>query len=212
MKKGIAFIAILLVMGVVTVLGASGYVAAKNFTTTEAPRQFGFLGRSRPTPSPRTTPSPRFQPTPSPRSSPSANPSIRPSPIASPSPTGGPIVYRQPQGKYTITLPAGWIVNRTINSKTYSTTTFTGPNGNISITFGTGKDPIGGCSETTTLQLVDRTISACFLLQKDGSQLITRGYTKDKAGLDFTIEAFINSPHNTNRPVILDIIKTIDIE
>ncbi|KKQ90142.1 MAG: hypothetical protein UT12_C0001G0010 [Candidatus Curtissbacteria bacterium GW2011_GWC2_38_9] len=211
MKRGIAFIAILVVFGIVAAVGASGFVVAKNFTDTDAPRQFELFGKPRPTPSPRTTPSPQFR-TPSPRSSPSANPSIRPSPTALPSPTGGPIVYRQPQGKYTITLRAGWVVNRTIDSKTYSTTTFNGPNGNISITFGTGKDPIGGCSETTSLQLADRTISACFLLQKDGSQIITRGYTKDKAGLDFTIEAYINSPSNANRQIILDIIKTIDID
>ena len=206
MKHGFAFIAILVILGFMVAIGAGGYTLARNFTTTDAPRQFEFFGKLKPTPSPKSTPSPRF--------SPSASPSVKPSSSSSPSPTGGPglIVYRQPQGKYTITLPTGWKVDKISATKTYSTTTFTGPNGNISITFGTGKDPIGGCSETTSLQLADRTISACFLLQKDGSQIITRGYTKDKAGLDFTIEAYINFQSNTNRPIILDIIKTVDIE
>jgi len=205
-KSGIAFIAILVILGFVAAIVAGGYTLARNFTATDAPRQFEFFGKSKPTPSPKLTPSPR--------SSHKISSSANSSPIVSPLPTGGPgpTIYRQPQDKYTITLPSGWKVDKISATKTYSTTTFDGPSGNISITFGTGKDPIGGCSETTNLQLADRTISACFLLQKDGSQLITRGYTKDKAGLDFTIEAYINSPSNTNGPIILDIIKTIDIE
>lgn len=146
----------------------------------------------------------------SPTVSPSSEASAAPTPISTPSPLT-PTLHKQPQGKYTLTLPAGWKVQGTSSTKTYSTTKFEGQGGSVSITFGTGKDPIGGCSETTSVTLYDRTISACFILQKDGSQIMTRGYTKDVTGIDFTIEAVFSSPISINRPLILDIIKTIDI-
>lgn len=138
---------------------------------------------------------------------------ISPNPTASPnpSPTGAPMLYKQPQGKYVISLPAGWKFDATSATTTYSATKFTSSIGYIAITFGSGKDPIGGCSETSSIVLADRTIDGCLLLQKDGSQILTRVYTKDSAGIQFTIEAFINSPNSVNLPTILDIIKTIDI-
>ena len=121
------------------------------------------------------------------------------------------IAYTQPDNLYTITLPAGWIVNSTTAINNYSTTKFTGDEGNISVTFGGGKDPIGGCSEASSIVLADRTISGCFLLQKDGSKLLTRGYTKTKSGLEITIEAYMNSPNAKNSPTVLGSIKTIDV-
>lgn len=119
--------------------------------------------------------------------------------------------YTQPQNLYSITMPSGWVVNSTVATGSYSTTKFTGSEGNISISFGDGKDPIGGCSETSSIVLSDRIIPGCFLLQKDGSKLLTRAYTKTKGGLKITIEAYINSPNALNSPVILDAVKTIDI-
>lgn len=144
-------------------------------------------------------------------SSPTPSP-YAPIPSTSPIPSPSPSLYRQPQGKYTILLPGDWKLENTNSGATYSTTKFSGGNGSISITFGSGKDPIGGCSETTSVVLYDRTISSCFILQRDGSQFMTRGYTKDKAGLDFTVEAIFNSPLAIQRPVVLEIIKSIDIE
>lgn len=152
-----------------------------------------------PTISPFESPSPVSEASPSPATSPN------------PSPSGAPIIYKQPQGKYVITLPAGWKVDATSATTTYSTTKFTSSIGYIAITFGSGKDPLGGCSETSSIVLADRTIDGCLLLQKDGSQILTRVYTKDSAGIQFTIEAFINSPNSVNLPTILGIIKTIDI-
>lgn len=155
----------------------------------------------------------KSSPTPAATSSASPVVSLSPSPLPSPSssPSGLPTVFRQPQGKYTITLPAGWVVNDPVATSTYSTTKFTSSIGYIAVTFGTGKDPIGGCSETSTIYLADRTISVCLLLQKDGTQLLTRGYTKDSVGIDFTIEAYINNPNAQNRDPILAVIKTLDI-
>lgn len=153
----------------------------------------------------KASPSPRV-PSPSPTPpQPSSVPSV------SPSPSGLPTVFRQPQGKYTITLPAGWVANEPVATSTYSTTKFTSSIGYVSVTFGSGKDPIGGCSETSTITLADRTISGCLLLQKDGTQLLTRGYTKDSAGIDFTVEAYINNPSAQNRDPILAVTKTLDI-
>lgn len=120
-------------------------------------------------------------------------------------------VYTQPQNLYSIATPKGWTVNPTTNLGNYTTTKFTATYGNISITSGSGKDPIGGCSEKSSVVLADRTIPGCFLLQKDGSKFLTRGYTKAKSGLEITIEAYINSPNTINLPIILEIIKTIDI-
>jgi len=167
-----------------------------------------------PTPSSKPTASPTRKPTPSASAIPSPTPVTKTSPEPSPSlgPSPSPTTYIAPGGKYKITIPADWVVNGTMASQTYSTTKFTGPNGYVAITFGSGKDPIGGCSETSNVELADRTISGCFLLQKDGSQILTRAYTKDKMGIDFTIEAYINSPLSYHRPVVLSVIGTIDIE
>lgn len=158
-------------------------------------------------------PSPGSRPRPSKGPSPNLDATPEATPSSSPGSGGGvSYTYKQPQGKYTITLPGDWIVNKTTTISAYSTTKFTGSNGYVAITFGSGKDPIGGCSETSNIALADRTIAGCYLLQKDGSQILTRAYTKDKAGVDFTIEAYINSPLSTNKPVVLDVIETIDIE
>lgn len=125
---------------------------------------------------------------------------------------GDQITYTQPQGIYLIILPAGWVVNSTFATKTYSTTKFTGPIGNISITLGTGKDPVGGCSEASAIVLADRAISGCYLLQKDGSKILTRAYTKTSGNQQITIEAFINPSLADNQPIITSIIKTIDVK
>lgn len=221
MRKGFAFIPIVAVIGLLLIAGG-GLAIAKNFSFLEGPRKFGQgfnLGnfgkiKIKPeTPSAKPSETP-FKSPPTAAKSPTASPNTKenPSQAPSPSPSGTQTVYKQPQGKYTLTLPAGWSVGKTTAAAAYSTTIFTGPNGNISITFGSGKDPIGGCSETNNIELADRTISGCYLLQKDGSQLLTRTYTKDKTGIEFTIEAYINTPLSSNKPVILSIIKTIDIE
>lgn len=210
MRSGIALVIIVAVFGLLAVLGVSGYAVAKNFAKTESPRKFDFLqnpkGILKSSPSPLVT-------------VPSSNrdinqrsvPSTTPSPIATASPLSGPILYKQPQGKYLLTIPGGWQVNSITSTSTYVTTKFTGPNGSISITIGSGKDPQGGCSETSDVVLADRTVSGCFLLQKDGSQILTRAYTKDKAGLDITIEAYINPQLSINRPIVISVIKTIQI-
>lgn len=205
----IAVVLVVAVVASVTVFGSSTEGDGRGFEYLC--RRFPRLPRCRtPSPSPSVIPSPVRSPVLTPA------PSTRPTPTASPkasrSPTDSPYTYKEPGGKYTITIPAGWVVNRTTSTTTFSTTKFTGPNGYVAITFGSGKDPIGGCSETTNVELADRTIAGCFLLQKDGSQILTRAYTKDKAGIDFTIEAYMNPPLSYHRPVVLDVIKTIDIE
>lgn len=150
-------------------------------------------------------------PIPSPSSEATSSPTSRGGSPSSSGSSGSGTVYKQPQDLYTITLPSGWVVNSTFATNTYSTTKFTGPIGNVSITFGTGKDPLGGCSETSAIVLADRTISGCYLLQKDGSRILTRGITKTSGNLQITIEAFISSPLADNQPVITSIIKTIDV-
>lgn len=134
-----------------------------------------------------------------------------PSPEAESSATSAPSVFTQPQGLYKITLPASWVVNSTFATKTYSTTKFVGPIGSISITFGDGKDPVGGCSEASAITLADRIISGCFLLQKDGSRILTRAYTKDKAGMTITVEAYMSAPLASNQPAVISVVKSIDI-
>lgn len=127
------------------------------------------------------------------------------------SPSSGSTQYSQPQGLYSLQLPAGWVVNSTFATKSYSTTKFTGPSGSISITFGAGKDPAGGCSETSAITLADRTAPGCFLLQKDGSRILTRTYIKTKGNQQITVEAYINPPLATNQPKVVSVIGTIDI-
>ncbi|MBI3342384.1 hypothetical protein HY024_04655 [Candidatus Curtissbacteria bacterium] len=137
-----------------------------------------------------------------------------PIPSTTPLPSTAPAsatLYKQPQDLYQLTLPSGWVVASTFATKTYSTTKFSGPIGNISITFGSGKDPSGGCSETSSITLADRIISGCYLLQKDGSRILTRAYTSDKAGLPITVEAYINAPLASNQPEVVSVLKTIDI-
>lgn len=121
-------------------------------------------------------------------------------------------VYTQPEGIYFLKLPGGWVVNSTFATKTYSTTKFTGSPGNISITFGTGKDPAGGCSEASAITLADRVVNGCFLLQKDGSRILTRTYTKTTGNIPITIEAYINPPLATNQPTVMSVVKTIDVK
>ena len=189
----------------IAVIGGSSYVVARNFSKFDKPRPFEFLNKQNSEP----------------KESPSVNAPLKitlPSPTtvgkSSPSPSttsSGSTLYKQPQGKYTILLPSGWSAGTTISASTYSTTKFTGPNGTISITTGSGKDPIGGCSDTNTVTLADRTVPGCLLLQKDGSQILTRVYTKDSAGVEITVEATINSPLTINRPAILSVIGTVDI-
>lgn len=219
MFKGFAPILVILVAAIILVASGGGFVVANKGKI----RVFEFLGKESKAPTSKPIKSPQvideanrdvsdvdqklFSPLPK------ISPSVLPSPTLSPtSSPEGPKTYKQPQGKYTIILPAGWVVNQTTATGGSSTTKFTGPNGYVAITFGAGKNPIGGCSETTNVELADRTIAGCFLLQKDGSQILTRAYTKDKAGIDFTIEAYINSPLSYHRPVVLSVIKTIDIE
>ena len=218
-KKGVAVIGVLVAIAVTAII-SGGYVAAKNFNFFDRSRKVDITRKkpdfklphlSSPLSGSNNPSSDQPSPSTSPKSEPHS-PIVSKSPSPSPTPSGGPTVYKQPQGKYTITLPLGWVVNSTTATTTYSITKFTGPNGYVAITFGGGKDPIGGCSESSSVTLADRTISGCFLLQKDGSQLLTRTYTKDKAGIDFTIEAYINPPLSDNKPKILDVIKTIDIE
>ena len=207
MKPGIAIVAILLFIGLIAIIGGGGYVAARSFTKSEKNRKLEFLGQTKPSPKLEARPSPLIIPTPAISPPPlTLSPSASPTPIAS-----SELRYKQPHGKYTIILPAGWAVNNINSTSTYSTTKFTGPDGNISITFGSGKDPFGGCSETTNITLADRTIPSCYLLPKDGSQILTRTYTKDNSGIQFTIEAYINPPLASNKPVIVETIRTIDI-
>lgn len=216
MKKGFSLTVILIGVAVLVLIGtgiAGAYYYGNNRkvgssqTSPDSDSNFGFLERlenkltgqpdvvQKPIPSP--TPIPAPTPTPSPR----------------PANTGGssPTTYTQPQGLYTITLPAGWVVGSTFATQTYSTTTFNGSAGNVAITFGTGKDPLGGCSEASAVYLADRTISGCYLLQQNGSRILTRAYTTTAGHIPITIEAYINPPLATNQSVITQIIGTIDI-
>lgn len=203
--KGFAFLIVLLIVGIIASVGASGYVVAKNFGIFDKPRKIENLNA---------------------QSANSESQSIMdkqadeidsPSPTPSTAPQGGTggggtsTIYTQPQGKYTLTLPAGWVVNNTTSASTYSTTKFTGSTGSISVTMGPGKDPAGGCSENSSVTLFDRSVPGCFLLQKDGSQILTRTYTKGAGGIEFTIEAYMNPPLSISRPVMLETLKSIDI-
>lgn len=208
MKKGFAFIIVIAVIGLILIGGISAYVAAKNFSKTDAPRKFDFASSPLPTGQPKviyaTPPVAPQTSTTDTNTNQSQAPGLENS-------QGLPTVYTEPKGKYKISLPADWKFNGTNATATYSTSKFTGTSGDISITFGSGKDPFGGCSETTSIILADRTIPGCFLLQKDGSQVMTRAYTKDSKGIDYTIEAYINPQISFNRPDILAIIKSIEI-
>lgn len=213
MKSGFVFVGLVVGILLLTVFGGGGFVVFRNLTGAEKPKESPLVDqRSSTAQLAKSSPSPINEPL-SPIE-PSSLQKFLPSPTPSPTAvTGGaPITYKQPQGKYTIILPSGWIENLTAATSTYSTTKFTGANGYVAITFGSGKDPIGGCSETSSVILADRTINGCYLLQKDGSQLLTRTYTKDKTGIEFTIEAYINPPLSDNKSVVLDVIKSIDIE
>lgn len=198
MKRGFAFIAVALVIGGLIIIG-SGILTAR----------FILDKNSAKSPTVASYDAPKNAPVEKPTniSSSGEKESTGGSDANIPTPT----VYTQPESLYTITIPAGWVVNSTTAINNYSTTKFTGNEGNISVTKGSGKDPIGGCSEASSIVLADRTISGCFLLQKDGSKLLSRGYTKTKSGLEITIEAYINSPNAKNLPTILGSIKTIDI-
>lgn len=198
MKRGFAIISVALVIGALIIIG-SGIFTAKfilNKNSAKSPRVANY-GEQKNIPEDK----------PSATNSSDKEDITRESEESVQTPT----VYAHPENLYTITMPAGWVVNSTTAINNYSTTKFTGNEGNISITHGSGKDPIGGCSEASSIVLADRTISGCFLLQKDGSKLLSRGYTKTKSGLEITIEAYINSPNAKNLPTILGSIKTIDI-
>lgn len=209
MRSGIALIIIIAALGLLAVLGVSGYAVAKNFTKTESPRKFDFLQNPKSILKSSSSP---FVITPSSNPQGQQNiPLANASPVSTVFPSLSPITYKQPQGKYVLTIPGDWQVNSITSGATYTTTKFTGTSGNVSITIGSGKDPLGGCSETSNVVLTDRTISGCFLLQKDGSQILTRAYTKDKAGLDITVEAYINPQLSINKPIVLSTIKTIQI-
>lgn len=212
MKRGSLFLFFLIAIALLLTAGGVAYVGAKKFGLLEGPRKISLNpggSNSRPSPNSANS-SDSFN---------SGNASQAPVPASvvvgtSPSPASGAVttsVYQQPQGKYSLTLPSNWLLNSTNATNTYSTSKFTGPNGNISITFGTGKDPAGGCSDYGTVYLADRTLSGCFLLQRDGSQLLTRVYTNDKAALPYTVEAYINSPLTVNKDVVLGIIRSIQI-
>lgn len=209
MKKGFAFLIVIAVVGLILVGGVSAFVAAKNFSKTDAPRKVDI--KTIPLPSGKAKvvyASPPAAPTNSQNKDGIADQSIAPGIENS---QGVPSVYSEPQGKYKISLPADWKFNGTSTTATYSSSKFTGNSGDVSITVGSGKDPFGGCSETTNVVLADRTIPGCFLLQKDGSQVLTRVYTKDSKGVAYTIEAYINPQITYNRPTILEIIKSIQI-
>lgn len=219
MKKGFGLVPVLIGVGVLVVLGA-GIVAAYNISNNnrsidqvgsskDTDSNFGFLDKLEETltnkpndavqPIPVATPTPAPSPTPAPQSNSTGGGSTTSS------------TYTQPQGIYAITLPPGWVVGSTFATTTYSTTTFNGPHGNIQITFGTGNDPLGGCSEASAVVLADRTVSGCYLLQKNGSRILTRTYTTTSGNLPITIQAYINPPLATNQPIVTSIIGTIDI-
>jgi hypothetical protein len=215
MKKGFSLALILIVVGILVVVGGGAvgaYTIHRNRVLNNGQNpansdNFGFLDKlesnltgkpnevQKPIPSPTPTPVPTPTPTPQPAST-GASASF---------------TYTQPQSIYNITLPTGWVVGSTFATLTYSTTTFNGQQGNVAITFGTGKDPLGGCSEASAVYLADRTISGCYMLQQNGSRILTRAYTKTSGNLPITIEAYINPPLATNQPVITQIIGTIDI-
>ena len=206
MKRGFAFIAVALVIGGLIIVG-SGILTARVFFNKDSSKNSGITsGDEQENNLPEKEAGANGQN--------KLNPTSQDKDPAS-APTLGslatPTVYTQPKNLYTITLPKGWTQNLTTAVNNYSTTKFTGPEGNISITIGAGKDPIGGCSEASSIKLADRTISGCFLLQKDGSKILTRGYTKTKSGLEITTEAYANSPNALNLPEILASVKTIDI-
>lgn len=213
-NKGFGVITLLLGIGLFVLLG-SGIAAAtvlnkknnappkdsqskSNNKTTDQDKKGQFNG---------VFPSPPSEPNQTGENQNEATPSSTTQAVGTTSPT----IFEQPAKLYKITLPTGWVTNSTLSTNTYSTTTFSGPSGNISVTFGSNKDPIGGCSDPVTLILSDRVIPACFLLKKDGSRLISRGYTKSSGNLQMTIEGYINTPLNSNEKTVLDIIKTIDI-
>src|SRR3990167_5268913 len=217
MKKGFSLALILIGVGIL-VLAVVGVVAAVNIgnnrkidraVSSKTDDNFGFLDKLEA----KLT----YQPDEAVKPIPAATPTPKPTPTPTPTPqqvTGGSttsFTYTQPQGIYTITLPAGWVVGSTFATQTYSTTTFNGSQGNVAITFGTGKDPLGGCSEASAVVLADRTISGCYLLQQNGSRILTRAYTKTSGNLPLTIEAYINPPLAANQPVLTQIIGTIDI-
>lgn len=206
MKRGFAIIALALVFGVLIIIG-SGYLTARflfNKNSNQNPKNSA--GESAQKDSAQRT-----EKTNGKLRDDSLNLQAKESTDSGKNQEIQTTTFIQPQNLYTIILPAGWVVNSTTAVNNYSTTKFTGNEGNISITFGSGKDPAGGCSETSSIVLADRTISGCFLLQKDGSKLLGRGYSKTKSGLEITIEAYMNSPNALNSPTILGSIKTIDI-
>ena len=208
MKKGSIVFVLLVVFGFVALVGGGTYVGAKKLGIWEKPRKLDLNDKkvSQDKDKAKKDKNSNDVEYPIPQTSPGTE-EASPSPSASPSAS----VYKDPQGKFSLTLPADWVANSTDKASTYTTTKFTGPNGNISITYGTGKDPQGGCSETTSIKLFDRSIAGCFLMQKDGSQILTRAYTTDTFGVQFTIEAYFNAPSSTTRDAILKTIKTIDI-
>lgn len=209
MKRGFALIVVVAVIGLILIGGVSAYVAAKNFSNIEAPRKFDTVGSPLPTGKTKVI---YASPPVTPYNTSSQDTDVNQSQAPGLETTQGqPTVYSEPKGKYKISLPADWSFSGTNTTATYSTNKFSGNSGSISITFGSGKDPFGGCSETTNISLADRTIQGCFLLQKDGSQILTRAYTKDSKGIDYTIEAYINPQISFNRPAILEIIKSIAI-
>lgn len=218
MRKG--FAPILIVIAILVVIGAigtGGYLVVNKFISpSQSPKDSESKSSPKPTPVQKNPSNNQdsgnynYQEknsTSSTQTSPTPNLSPLPTPLDT-----GPTTYTQPQGKYEIKLPSGWSYNSTNATSTYSTTKFTGPIGYVAITFGIGKDPVGGCSEKSAVELFDRSISGCYLLQKDGSQILTRAYTKDATGIDFTIEAYINPPLSTNKPAVLDVIKSVNIE
>lgn len=223
MKNGFGLATLLIAGGILVVVSAT--IAAAYTLTQKGDRKignfkpnklfnnnFGQLEREESQLTDDSGTSTNATPIPSPSSEATSSPTSTGGSSSSSGSSGSGAVYKQPQDLYTITLPLGWVVNSTFATNTYSTTKFAGPIGNVSITFGTGKDPIGGCSETSAIVLADRTISGCYLLQKDGSRILTRGITKTSGNLQITIEAFISSPLADNQPVITSIIKTIDVK
>lgn len=215
MKKGFSLKLVLIIVGILVLLGAGilgAYAIRKNEAKTAQSsgnsENFGFLDKleDKLTGAPDVVQKPIPSPTPTPVSTPTPTPAG-----TNTNGTASSFTYTQPQGIYTITLPAGWVVGSTFATQTYSTTTFNGAQGNIAITFGTGKDPLGGCSEPSAVFLADRTISGCYLLQQNGSRILTRAYTTTAGNIPITVEAYINPPLAANQPVVTAIIKTIDI-
>ncbi len=207
-KRGFGIVAIIVAVSVMIVVGATVATVypfmAKNDRKLAAPQQheqgnnnFGQLGSEE-----------------SKLAGDSVSASPSPKPTPSPNATSGnqQTLYTQPQGLYVISLPDGWVVNSTFATNNYSTTKFTSVVGSISITFGTGKDPNGGCSEASLIALADRNINGCYLLQKDGSRILNRAYTETASKIQITIEAYINPPLAQNQSQVVSIIKTIGIK